>query len=81
MSEFSPIRDPHDLDLQDEHEMVLGYLSALNGDDEPGNDRSRSFWHGWRNGAVDSGRRTPDAAQAALAHALAARGELLRGVE
>lgn len=80
MSEFSPIRDVSDLDLQDEHDMVRGYLSGLNGEDEPGNAYSRAFWHGWRNGAVDSGRRAPDDAQAVLAHALVARGHQMCGV-
>jgi hypothetical protein len=76
MSEFSPIRNLSDLDMQDEHEMVRGYLSGLHGEEEPGNAYSRAFWHGWRNGMTDSGRRQPDEAQGALARALVARGDL-----
>lgn len=78
MSEFRPVTTAEDLDRLDETEMVAGYLSGLHGEPEPGNTRTRSFWHGWRNGMADSGRREPDAAQGALAHALVARGDLFR---
>lgn len=42
----------------DEQEIVEGYLSGFSGDPEPGNNRSESFWHGWRNGASDKSGKT-----------------------
>lgn len=68
MSEFKPIKTLDDLNNQDEDEMLEGYLSALRGNhDEPGSDKSRSFWHGWRNGMVDNGMMKNDDAQKELA--------------
>ncbi len=54
------------LDL-DESDMLLGYIDGYEGQPSPGPDHSRSFYHGWRNGRVDAGRATADAAQLALA--------------
>jgi ribosome modulation factor len=42
----------------DEEECLAGYRAGLNGEPEPGSDKSRSFLHGWRNGMVDKGRLT-----------------------
>lgn len=39
----------------DEDECLAGYRSGLQGEPEPGSDKSRSFLHGWRNGMVDKG--------------------------
>lgn len=60
MSEYVPIFKKADLDLLDMDDCVDGYLSGLRGDDEPGSDKSKSFWHGWRNGMVDTKRMKPD---------------------
>lgn len=46
-----------------EDECLAGYLAGLHDASEPGNDKSRSFHHGWRNGRVDRGHAEPDAAQ------------------
>ncbi|TAL90930.1 MAG: hypothetical protein EPN62_00930 [Candidimonas sp.] len=67
MSEFQPIRTKSDLALLDDNEMLAGYYSGLDGSSEPGTDKSRSFWHGWRNGHVDRGLAPVDAAQSQLA--------------
>jgi len=63
-----PIQTVYDLSLQSEPEMMAGYLAGLRGEDESESDFSRSYWHGWRNGMVDSGRREKDSSQAQLAH-------------
>lgn len=63
-----PIRTKAESDLLDDAEVIEGYWSGREGDAEPGNNRSLSFWHGWRNGAVDGHHREPDEAQAAHAH-------------
>lgn len=36
-----------------ETEMLAGYWDGLNGEPEPGSNRSRSFRHGWKNGRDD----------------------------
>jgi hypothetical protein len=53
--------------------MVAGYRAGLDGTSEPGSDKSRSYWHGWRNGMMDSGRATIDDAQAKLAREIVGR--------
>jgi len=73
MSEFQPIRTKAELDLLDDDEIVAGYISGLNGDDEPGSDKSRSFWHGWRNGHSDRGFSPIDDAQIQLAREIVGR--------
>lgn len=73
MSEFAPVTTKAELALLDEDEMVAGYRLGYSGAPEPGSDRSRSFWHGWRNGAVDGKHRTIDDAQQCLAREVVAR--------
>lgn len=49
--------------------MVAGYRAGFAGEPEPvASVYSRSFLHGWKNGAVDAGLRPKDGAQALLAH-------------
>ena len=48
-------------------EVLEGYHDGADGEPEPGDNRTLSYWHGWRNGAVDGGRRKADEAQAMLA--------------
>lgn len=67
MSEFQPITSIEDLALQPDMEMQLGYLAGLNKEPEPGSDKSRAYWHGWRNGMVDGGHAEIDDAQQRLA--------------
>jgi len=66
--ERTPIEDIKSLDEQDERDMLYGYLAGLNGRDEPSCEFNRSYWHGWRNGMVDSKRMVIDDAQRKLAH-------------
>ena len=68
MSEFAPVETLADLDTLDGDEILEGYLFAINNPDspEPGSDRSRSFWHGWRNGKTDKGRAELDVHQQRL---------------
>lgn len=62
-----PVRTVADLDTLDLDEVREGYQDGREGF-PCGENRSRSYWHGWRNGCVDSGRAEKDAAQAQLAH-------------
>ena len=43
------------LDQFDEDELLEGYLSGINREPEPGDNRSDAYWVGWRNGAGDRG--------------------------
>ncbi|WP_043171533.1 hypothetical protein [Bordetella bronchiseptica] len=67
MSEFQPVRTMTDLTLLDEDDVLLGYREGLDGAAEPGSDKSRSYWHGWRNAQVDRGWASADDAQCQLA--------------
>ena len=69
MSEYQPVRTMAELDLLDDDEIVEGYRAGLHapfGTPEPGSDKSRSYWHGWRNARVDSGFAVSDGAQRQL---------------
>ena len=67
MSEFAPVTTMADLDALDLDEMRAGYWDGFQGEPEPGNNRTRSYWHGWCNGAVDKGLREKTQEQAELA--------------
>lgn len=69
MSEFRPITSLADLLRQDRPDMDAGYRAGLVNAREPGSDRSRSYWHGWRQGRVAGGHAEPDAAQIVLGRA------------
>lgn len=64
---FEPVATLADLDTLDSDEIVDGYRSFAKGDPEPGPNRGRAFWHGWRNAACDAGQIPKDAAMAQLA--------------
>jgi hypothetical protein len=72
MSEFVPVSTIEDLETLDPLEIRDGYWSGFEGDGEPGNNHSRSFWHGWRNGAMDKGMLAHDASAINLARAVIA---------
>jgi hypothetical protein len=52
---FAPVTTLDDLDGLDDAEVREGYLSAQRGDPEPGPNRGRAFWHGWRCRMMDHG--------------------------
>lgn len=64
---FEPVRTMADLETLDEEQIVEGYRSAERGDPEPGPNRGRSFWHGWRNKMMDLGELPHDEASRTLA--------------
>lgn len=73
MSEFSVVTSKADLEMLDDGEMVAGNMAGREGAAEPGSAFSRSYWHGWRNGAVDFGHREIDHAQQQLAREIVGR--------
>ncbi len=66
MSEFKPVETVADLGLLDEDEIVRGYREGCGCAVEPGSDKSRSYWHGWRNAQTDKGRAPVDIYQQRL---------------
>ncbi len=73
VSEFSKVTSKADLNSLDEDEMVAGYLAGKDGVAEPGSAFSRSYWHGWRNGASDFKHREIDDEQLQLAREIVGR--------
>ncbi len=67
MSEFKSVASVADFRTLDESDMLLGYMDGFDGLPCPGSGRSRSFFHGWRNGMADAGHMERDGAQQALA--------------
>ena len=67
MSEYSPLSTAAELAFLDDDECVAGYRAGLGGAPEPGSDKSKSYWHGWRNGMMDTGRLPHDEAARNLA--------------
>lgn len=67
MSEYKAISTAAELETLNSIEALDGYLSGLRNDPEPGSDKSKSFWHGWRNGMADKGRIPIDSAMRNLA--------------
>lgn len=75
MSEFNKVSTIEELNLLNKDEITEGYLSGLAGDKEPGSDKSKSFWHGWRNGRVDGKwAANPDYEQGKLARECIEKG-------
>jgi hypothetical protein len=72
-SDFTSVTTVEDIDALDEGEMIEGYWDGYDGDPEPGNNRSRAYWHGWRNGAVDGKHWQGDEAQMIFARAVVNR--------
>lgn len=66
MSEFRPVETVSDLNALEEDEILQGYRDGLACADEPGSDKSRGYWHGWRNAQTDKGRANPDVHQQRL---------------
>lgn len=74
----SPVTTVDELDDLDETEMVEGYRDGYRNEPEPQGNRSKSYWHGWRNGMIDGGHMKPDAASKALADAYLAQKRAAR---
>lgn len=66
MIEHAPVTTYGDLLTLNEDEIVEGYRDGRAGG-PCGDNRSRSYWHGWRNGRVDSGFDTKTDDMALLA--------------
>lgn len=78
---FAPVSTFADLETLDHEQIREGYLSAERGDPEPGPNRGRSFWHGWRCRMMDMGELPGDDASRALAREYAAARRQWRASE
>lgn len=72
MAEFGTVETVADFRTLDEGEVLEGYLDGFEAAGVPDSSRSRSYWHGWRNGVIESKRMPPDAAYCRLAGAFEA---------
>lgn len=64
---FEPIRTLADLETLDDDEILAGYTEWNRDAPEPGPNRGRAYWHGWRNASIDRGVIQTDAASLQLA--------------
>ena len=71
---FAPVRTKADLDKLEDDEIVAGYLETRRGDPEPGPNRGRSYWHGWRTRMMDYGEIEIDCDHRHLVHEIARFG-------
>jgi hypothetical protein len=74
MSEFQKVSTKADLDALDIDEVVAGYSAGWDGElSEPGSDKSRGYWHGWRNAMADKGLLPHDYEMSQLAREVVGR--------
>lgn len=74
----TPITTAAELDALDDAEALEGYWDGRANEPEPGDNRSLSYWHGWRNGMMDGYHMQPDAASRKLAADVVRSGWLRR---
>jgi hypothetical protein len=75
---FEPIRTLADLAALDHDEIVAGYCETRRGDPEPGPNRGRAYWHGWRNAMIDMGEIPIDDASRQLAREVCPGGVFVK---
>jgi hypothetical protein len=63
-----PVSTVAELDTLDSDEIVEGYRDGRNNEPPPTGNRSKAYWHGWRNGMADAGHMELDGAMRQLAH-------------
>ena len=68
---FDAVRNIADFRDLNEAEILIGYMDGMAGLVGE-KDITRSYWHGWRNGAADAGFIEPDQAQQQLEDEFAA---------
>lgn len=68
-----PVHSVSDLFTLDPDEIEEGYKDAREGL-RCGDNQSRAYWHGWRNGMIDAGKMEPDEWSALLIRDMQSRG-------
>lgn len=72
-----PVETLEDLDRLDGDEIVQGFRDYRRDDPEPGNNRSRAYWHGWRN-RRDDDASSPASSARVLAKAFVGDGRFMK---
>lgn len=72
-----PVVTVEDLDTLDHAEVLEGYADGREGF-PCGENRSRSYWHGWKNGMIDTRRMDPTVETQLLARSYLAHLRLQR---
>lgn len=75
MTSWQPVLTLDDLDQLDDMEIQEGYFDGLDDapEPQPGGNRSRAYWHGWRVGMMDMHRLDCGASHHRLVVAFVAR--------
>lgn len=68
-----PVTTAAELETFDPAEVLEGYLDGMSGDPEPGGNRSKGYWHGWRNAKNDREGKSDDAQRVLIASTKKAR--------
>jgi hypothetical protein len=72
----APVTTAEELDAFDQDEVIEGYMDGLRDPiHEPGDNRSKAYWHGWRNGSNDA-QKTVDGPQRELIRDLKSKGRV-----
>ena len=79
---FAPVRTVVDLETLDQDEITAGFMDGYRDPDapEPGPNRGRGYWHGWRCAMMDLGKIEIDDAHHRFVHEMVATGYLERSV-
>lgn len=57
---YFPVSNISDLQTLDQSDVIECYLDGFKNEPKPSGNRSRSYYHGWRNGMMDGGFMQPD---------------------
>jgi hypothetical protein len=66
MADRIPVTTISELQELEDSEILEGYVDGRSNEPMPGDNRSKAYWHGWRNGQVDGGHAKIDNAQMEL---------------
>ena len=78
MIEYEPVSMLDELDTLLDDDIIAGYRDGLGDPIEPGHNRGRAYWHGWRVAQMDRGRMPTDSAHQKLVAAFVSRAKKSR---
>lgn len=78
---FPVIATLEEFDALDSDQVFAGYVEAKPGDPEPGENRGKSYWHGWCNRMRDAGVLDCNPTHANVVHLVRLREDALRHVK
>jgi hypothetical protein len=78
---FPIVATLEELDALEEDQVLAGYMEAKPGDPEPGENRGKSYWHGWCTRMRDAGLLDWNATHAHVVHLSVLRERALRHVK